>query len=133
MVTFNKEELEQLRRAWKVLSPKVEEWLAASSPDARPPIDQPFKRLYWHNFIQPVKDVIQDAPGHFLTLEQLYAAIEQRMGSEFAARDRKVLASGTVRWKTFVNQVGVELRKSGHLDPNADRGVWQLKRPGHPQ
>jgi hypothetical protein len=129
-ILFTPKEVDQIRQAWEVLYPKVNAWLAAeqarigSNPGSV--VGQPQARLYWHDFIQPVKDVLQAAPNHRLTLEQVYNAIEQKMKSKFTARDSKVLTSGIVRWKTFVNQVGVDLRKKGYLDPNEDRGVWRV-------
>jgi len=127
---FTPKEVDQIRQAWEVLFPKMNAWLLSeqayigSNPGSA--VGQSQARLYWRDFIQPVKDVLQSAPNHRLTLEQVYSAIEQKMKSKFTARDSKVLTSGIVRWKTFVNQVGVELRKSRYLDPNEDRGVWRV-------
>jgi hypothetical protein len=131
-LTFNSFERDQLRQAWNILSPRIEQWLVRSTP-AQPETQsqitnvEPVTRLYWHDFIEPVKEVLKAAPGQRLTVHQLHEAIEKKMSSRMTARDRKVLTSGPVRWKTFVNQVGVELRKIGELDPDTDRGIWQLK------
>jgi hypothetical protein len=132
-LNFNSFERDQLRQAWNILCPRIEQWLVTSAP-AQPEtqsqmtgIEPVSNRLCWRDFIEPVKQVLKGAPGQRLTVHQLHAAIQQKMSSRMAARDTKVLTSGPVRWKTFVNQVGVELRKIGVLDPDADRGIWQLK------
>ena len=134
---FEARERQILKQAWDVLAPRVEGWLLAESNDEQTesglnredPSPEHETRLYWKDFIEPVKEVLAAAPGHRLTLEQVHKAIEQKLASKMTARDRKMLSSGVIRWKTFVNQVGVELRKQRYLDPNEDRGVWRVMTP----
>ena len=123
-ITFTSDEVAELRSAWGILAPKIDQWLTqANLPNSS---GSELPRLYWRDFIKPVKDVLNAAPGRSLRLDQLYQEVETRMRPRLLVRDRKTLNSGVVRWKTFVNQVGVELRKQGYLDPNEDRGVWRV-------
>ncbi len=133
-MTFDAHERQILKQAWDILAPRVESWLGTKIDDEDEKEDQKIvdaipahePRLYWKDFIDPVKQILAAAPGHRLTVDQVHRAVEQQLSPRMTARDRKMLSSGIVRWKTFVNQVGVELRKQRYLDPNEDRGVWRV-------
>jgi hypothetical protein len=82
--------------------------------------------LHPPQLMEPVVDVLRELGGE-AHLRDIWAGIEQRMGSTFTASDvERMKNSNTCRWEYNVQWTLTHLKNEGRVEHAGKRGVWRL-------
>jgi hypothetical protein len=80
---------------------------------------------YWLPILQILVEHDGKAKGR-----DVIAALENRLGSRFTARDRDRLGMGEVRWKNRARFARLRMKELGLVSSDSQRGVWEITEEG---
>jgi hypothetical protein len=80
---------------------------------------------YWLPILQILVEHDGQAKGR-----DVIAALENRLGSRFTARDRDRLGMGEVRWKNRARFARLRMKELGLVSSESQRGVWEITEEG---
>ncbi len=80
---------------------------------------------YW----LPILEILAEREGRAKGRDVI-AALEDRIGSRFTARDRDVLGMGEVRWKNRARFARLRMKELGLVSSESPRGIWEITEEG---
>jgi Mrr restriction endonuclease-like protein len=80
---------------------------------------------YW----LPILEILAERHGRAKGRDVI-AALEDRIGSRFTARDRDVLGMGEVRWKNRARFARLRMKELGLVSSKSPRGIWEITEEG---